>query len=127
MDSPIALSGSLPDLAENLPRRVPSTAYAESTEDVCRIVRDAGARGMPLYPISRGLNWGLGSRNPVRDDCIVLDLSRMDAIRQLDLERGYAVIEPGVTQGDLSDRLEGTPYLLNVTTSCRDSSIVGNA
>jgi 4-cresol dehydrogenase (hydroxylating) len=51
----------------------------------------------------------------------------MQRIRQLDLERGVAVVEPGVSQGALADRLADTPFLLNVTTSCRDSSVIGNA
>lgn len=115
------------DLAENLPRRVVRTVHAESMENVRQAVLEANRTGVPIYPISRGLNWGLGSRAPVRDDCMLLDLSRMKKIRHLDVDTGYAVIEPGVSQGELSDRLLDTPYLLNVTTSCRDSSIIGNA
>ena len=57
------------------------------------IVNEARLRGTPLYPVSTGMNWGLGSRHPVRDDCVLVDLSRMDRIREVDLVHGYAVID----------------------------------
>ena len=117
----------LPDLAENLPRRVHSTIRPRSVADVRKAVIEAGETGVALYPISRGLNWGLGSRKPVDHDCAILDLSGMDRIRHIDLDRGYAVIEAGVTQGELSDQLKETRFFLNVTTSARESSVIGNA
>jgi 4-cresol dehydrogenase (hydroxylating) len=73
------------------------------------------------------MNWGLGSRSPVADGGVMLELGGMDRIRELDLERGLAVIEPGVTQAALADRLVGSPFFLNVTTSCKDTSVLGNA
>ncbi|GAA1939318.1 FAD-binding oxidoreductase [Amycolatopsis minnesotensis] len=87
---------------------------------------DARAEQAPLYPLSTGRNWGMGSRSPVVDGCAVLDLSRMNTVRTLDLDDGYAVIEPGVTQRQLAALLEGTPWMLNVTAGCADASIVGN-
>lgn len=122
-----AASQRLPDLAENCPRRVDGVLAPRDTDAVREVVLAANAHGVPLYPFSAGKNWGLGSRSPVLDGGVLLDLSGMDRIRTLDLDRGIAVIEPGVTQGMLADRLEDTPFLLNVTTSCRDTSVVGNA
>lgn len=116
----------LPDLAECEVRAVPAILYPQSVDEVREIVAQAAASGTPLYPISTGRNWGLGSRKPVRDGCVVLDLGGLDRIRELDLKHGYAVIEAGVSQAALAQRLEGTPWFLNVTTSCKDSSIVGN-
>lgn len=116
----------LADLAENRARNVAAIIYAADTDVVRRVVLEANARAVPIYPVSTGKNWGLGSRTPVTDGCILLDLGDMNRVRKLDLERGIALVEPGVTQGMLADRLEGTPFLLNVTTSCRDSSVLGN-
>ena len=127
MDAAIPNAEQLPDLAENLPRRVHSTAAATCLEDVRQAVLAASASGVPVYPVSRGLNWGLGSKKPVKQDCTLLDLSGMNRIRGIDLQRGYATIEAGVSQGELADALADTPYLLNVTTSARESSVVGNA
>lgn len=115
------------ELSESEPRRVPAILYPTELAEVRQIVDEARARGTPLYPVSTGMNWGLGSRHPVRDDCVLVDLRRLDRIREIDLSHGYAVIEAGVSQHALAQRLEGTPWMLNVTTSCKDSGLLGNA
>jgi 4-cresol dehydrogenase (hydroxylating) len=116
-----------PELSESAPRRIPAILYPATLTEVQQIVDEARARGTPLYPVSTGMNWGLGSRHPVRDDCVLVDLRRLDRIREIDLAHGYAVIEAGVSQHALAQRLEGTPWMLNVTTSCKDSGLLGNA
>jgi 4-cresol dehydrogenase (hydroxylating) flavoprotein subunit len=122
-----AIEGPLPDLAENRPRRAASVVRANDVGTVRALVLAANERGVPLYPVSTGKNWGLGSRAPVLDGGVILDLGGMKGVRELDLERGVAVVEPGVTQGELADRLSGTPFMLNVTTSCRGTSVLANA
>ncbi|MBF6169851.1 FAD-binding oxidoreductase [Nocardia blacklockiae] len=114
------------DLGGHRQRRIHDTYFPASTEEVRQHILSAARTGIPLYPLSTGRNWGMGSRNPVRDNCAVLDLHRMTAVRTLDLDRGYAVVEPGVTQRRLAALLDGTPWMLNVTAGCADASIVGN-
>jgi 4-cresol dehydrogenase (hydroxylating) flavoprotein subunit len=116
-----------PELSESEDRRIPAILYPATLREVQDIVDEARARGTPLYPVSTGMNWGLGSRHPVRDDCVLVDLRRLDRIREFHLAHGYAVIEAGVSQHALAQRLEGTPWMLNVTTSCKDSGLLGNA
>lgn len=116
-----------PELSESAPRRIPAILYPSTLAEVQQIVDEARARGTPLYPVSTGMNWGLGSRHPVRDDCVLVDLRRLDRIREIDMAHGYAVIEAGVSQHALAQQLEGTAWMLNVTTSCKDSGLLGNA
>ena len=104
------------ELSESVPRRIPAILYPATLVEVQQIVDEARARGTPLYPVSTGMNWGLGSRHPVRDDCVLVDLRRLDRMREVDLAHGYAVIEAGVSQHALVQRLEGTAWMLNVTT-----------
>ncbi|MFF7364656.1 FAD-binding protein [Streptomyces sp. NPDC008125] len=80
-----------------------------------------------LHVISTGRNWGLGSGEPAQDDTVVLDLGGLDRVRAFDLEAGWAVVEPGVTQGQLSELLDGTSRMVNVTSSAAATSILGNA
>jgi len=80
-----------------------------------------------IYPISTGKNWGLGSCLPVTHNCVILDLSKLNKIIEINLTDGFAIIEPGVTQKQLSKLLIDTPYKLNLTGSCDDTSIIGNA
>ena len=84
-------------------REISMVLRPEDSDQVRRIVVLANAHRVPLYPISRGCNWGLGSRLPARDGCAVVDLSRMNKIIAVDPEHGYAIIEPGVSQGQLYD------------------------
>lgn len=103
-----------------------------STAEVVALVQVARASGTPLYPVSCGLNWGYGSASPVLAGGDRVDLGGMAAIRNADaisLANPVALIEPGVTQGQLADFLRRhCPALtFNVTGSARDTSIIGNA
>ena len=112
-----------------LRRRIAAVLYPESITDVQGIVRTANEFRIPLYPISTGCNWGLGSKLPVRDGAAIVDLSRMDRIHEVNERHGYAVVEPGVTQRKLYEQLKNThsAYFLSVTGSGADTSVLGNA
>lgn len=99
-----------------------------STEEVAEIVRIAGLHGVPLYPISRGKNWGYGDACPSGPGQVVLDLARMDRIVEVDERLAYAVVEPGVTQGELAAHLRetGTRLWLDCTGAGPDASLIGN-
>src|SRR6266545_5673963 len=115
------------DVGGHRTRRVTAVLSAASRDEVRRSVLRAVAERTPLSVISTGRNWGLGSGMPIQDGTAVLDLSPMTAIRLLDTDRGIAVVEPGVTQRQLAAAVAGTPWMLNVTSSCADTSLVGNA
>jgi 4-cresol dehydrogenase (hydroxylating) len=99
-----------------------------SVAEVQACVRLAARLGTPLYPISRGTNWGYGSRVPVTSDSIVLDLSRMDRIGELDEELGHVDVEPGVSFRQLHEflRARGSKLLLCAIGGSPDSSLIGN-
>jgi 4-cresol dehydrogenase (hydroxylating) flavoprotein subunit len=97
-------------------------------EEVRQIVRLASRFGVPLFPISRGKNWGYGDACAPTDRNLILDLSRMNRIIEVNKELAYAVVEPGVTQGQLFDYLEANQLelMLDVTGAGRGASILGN-
>ncbi|MHB9864521.1 FAD-binding oxidoreductase [Streptomyces sp. YIM S03343] len=99
---------------------------ADEVRGIVELFADSGVAA-PLHTYSTGANWGLGSREPARDGAVVLDLSGLDRVRDIDVARGWAVIEPGVTQARLAGLLEGTERMLNVTASSAHTSVVGNA
>ena len=108
------------------------THRPRSVAEVQQLVQQARRKKKPLYPVSVGLNWGYGSASPVVPHCDLVDLSGMSCIlnaAQISVENPVAVIEPGVTQGQLYDFLQANcPQLtFNVTGSARDTSIIGNA
>src|SRR5439155_6009065 len=97
--------------------RPAAVLYPVSTEEVQQIVRIAAKYETPLYPISRGNNWGYGDACAVSDNQVIVDLRRMNKIIEVNAELAYAVVEPGVTQQQLYEHLRDNniPLLLDVT------------
>ncbi len=112
-----------------LARRILAVLRPRSADEVAAVVAIAARHRVPLHPISRGCNWGLGSRLPTRDGVAIVDLGALDRILSVDTVHGRAVIEPGVTQAALAAHLQalGAPFFLDVTGSAAGSSVIGNA
>ena len=99
-----------------------------NTEEIQAILRLAVAARTAVYPLSTGKNWGYGDACAPRSGMVILDLSRMNRILEVNTELAYAVIEPGVTQGQLSDYLahRHIPLRMDCTGAGPDSSLIGN-
>lgn len=84
---------------------------------------------VPLHPICTGRNWGYGSALPCVDGPVLVDLSRMKRIIEVNAELGYATVEPGVTQQDLYDYLQAKdiPLMVPTTGAGPTASLLGNA
>lgn len=93
------------------------------------LVRLAGECGVSLYPVSTGNNWGYGGAAPPRSDSVILDLHRLTAIDDRDMDLGVVAVEPGVTQQMLRDFLDerGYRYLVPVHGGGPKCSLLGNA
>lgn len=102
--------------------------FPTTTVEVRGVVSIAARFGVPLYPISRGRNWGYGDACAPRDGQVIVDLGCMNRILEVDRRLGYAVIEPGVTQKQLSDYLaeNDTGLWVDVTGAGLEASLVGN-
>lgn len=94
-----------------------------------QIVKVANKYKIALYPISTGHNWGYGTAFPPIDNCVILDLSGLKRILAFDPDSGLVTVEPGVTQGQLSEYLSqgGYPYMVPVTGAGPTCSLLGNA
>ena len=97
-------------------------------EQVQAVVRLANEHGVALWPISQGRNNGYGGRGPRVAGTVVIDLSRMNRVLEIDAVSGTALVEPGVRFADISDavRASGAPFW----TSAPDlswGSVIGNA
>lgn len=110
------------------PRTVHAVVRPTTAEQVRAVLRvfDDPDLSSGLHAYSTGRNWGLGSREPARDHAVALDLGGLDRVRDLDLVHGWAVVEPGVTQGALAALLAGSDRMLNVTAASAHTSVVGN-
>ncbi len=106
----------------------PAGAIAPATtEEVRAAIRIANQYRVPLWPISRGKNFGYGGAAPVMKGSVILDLSRMKKI-EVDRENGTVLVEPGVGFFDLYDYLQANaiPLWLSVPGNSW-GSVAGNA
>jgi 4-cresol dehydrogenase (hydroxylating) len=118
----------LDHFAVNEAAHAASAAVAPLTaEQVRDVVRVANEFKVPLWPISRGKNFGYGGAAPRLKGSVVLDLSRMKKI-DFDAENGTALVEPGVGFYDLYDYIQQNklPYWTSVPGNSW-GSVVGNA
>ncbi|MGA9583093.1 MAG: FAD-dependent oxidoreductase [Allosphingosinicella sp.] len=104
-------------------------ARPATTEEVAAILRYADGERVAVYPVSRGCNFGFGSRVPARSVVILLDLSRMDRILEYDHGHGTLRVEPGVTFRRAAAFLseQGDRYFLNAIGGPPEASLIGNA
>ncbi|WP_420317282.1 FAD-binding oxidoreductase [Ekhidna sp.] len=109
-------------------RKINKIWNPSSIQELKEIILSANQKGTPVYPISTGHNWGLGSKLPIVDADII-DLKKLNKIIEVNESLAYARIQPGVTQIQLAKYLqEHHPQLiLNVTGSDAHSSILGNS
>ena len=81
---------------------LPSAAVApDSVEQLQAVVRVANEFKIPLYAVSTGKNYSYGGPAPNVRGSVIVDLKRMDRILEIDGERNFALVEPGVTYFDL--------------------------
>jgi glycolate oxidase len=78
-----------------------AVVHARSVAEVQTALRIATGTGTPVVP--RGAGTGLAGGGVSSDGSIVLDVSGMNRILEIDEADELAVVEPGVLNGDLND------------------------
>ncbi|NHD18020.1 MULTISPECIES: FAD-linked oxidase C-terminal domain-containing protein [unclassified Actinopolyspora] len=76
---------------------------ARSSEEVGRAVRACAELGVPV--VTRGAGTGLSGGANATENCLLLDLSRMNRILEIDAENLRAVVQPGVINDELTKEL----------------------
>ncbi len=103
--------------------------YPGTADEVAAVIGAAGRLGLQVWPFSKGKNWGYGAHMGLEEGAVILLLDRLNRILEVDEELAYAVVEPGVTQGQLNAHLQtsGSRLWLDCTDSTPDGSVIGNA
>lgn len=83
-----------------------------SVPEVQELVRIANEHRMRLWVVSTGRNYGYGGAAPCVGGTVVVDLSRMNRVLEVDEDSAYAVVEPGVRFTDLYQHLRAGGYRL---------------
>lgn len=82
----------------------------------------------PIYPISGGKNWGLGSRVPLQDNSVIMDLGRLNQIVDYNEKLAYITVEPGVTFRQVYEYLQAVKsnLFISVIGGSPEASVIGN-
>ena len=102
--------------------------YPISTDEVVAILAKAKEDELKLFVISRGRNFGYGEAQGTQAGQVIIDLSRMDQIVEVNEQLAYATMQPGVSQQKMYEHLQAanSRLQLDVTGAGLDASIVGN-
>ncbi|MGA2465669.1 MAG: FAD-binding and (Fe-S)-binding domain-containing protein [Thermodesulfobacteriota bacterium] len=82
--------------------------FAKTTEEISKIMSLANKEKIPVTPRGSGTS-AVGGALAAKGG-ILLDLSRMDRILEIDKENGYVVVEPGVICNNLNAALAPTHF-----------------
>ncbi|KJK43477.1 FAD-linked oxidase [Lentzea aerocolonigenes] len=81
-----------------------AVVFPLNTEQVQAVVRACARHRVPVVP--RGAGSGLSGAANAVDGCVVLVMTKMDAIVEIDADNRLAVVEPGVVNLDLRGAVE---------------------
>ncbi len=106
-----------------------AVVFPGSTEEVAAVLRIANEHRVPVWPSSRGRNWGYGTTLAIENGAIVMILERMNRILEVNEELAYAVIEPGVTYEQFNAHLRerGHKLWIDCIDGTAQGSVIGNA
>jgi glycolate oxidase len=94
-----------------------------STEEVAQVVRVARDANLPIVP--RGAGTGLsGGALPV-EGCVLVGMSRMNRILEVDLANGWMRVQPGVINLDVSKRIGPEGYYYAPDPSSQSVCTIG--
>ena len=103
--------------------------YPETEEDIQKILNFCVNNSLQCYPLSRGKNFGYGTAQGTSAGQVIIDLSGMNKILEVNQELCYVKLQPGVSQQQLYDFLNSMTdnrLQLDVTGAGLDASVVGN-
>ena len=118
----------IPYLTDMTPEPEGKAEYVVMPKSVCeiqKIVKLANREGIPITPFSAGTN--VGGLSIPRKGGIVLDLRRMNKIIRIDEDSMIAIVEPGVTFGQLSKEIERLGFRYPIPAGPHNASVVCNA
>jgi len=94
-----------------------------TTDEVAAVLGVASAHGVPVVP--QGARTGLAGAANAVDGCILLSMTRMDRIVEVDAAEQVAVVQPGVTNAELSRAVLAQGLFYPPDPSSWESSTIG--
>ena len=100
-----------------------AVVFPTTTEQVSAVVKACAAEGVPFIPRGSGTSLS-GGPVPILGG-VVISLTRMDRILELDYENQRAVVQPGVINQDLLSTLERRGYFYAPDPASQASCTIG--
>jgi len=97
--------------------------FAETSSDVVEVMMSATAHRVPV--VVRGTGTGVAGASFASAGELVLSLERMNRILEINEEEAYAIVEPGVINGDLNDVLRDRGFWFAPDPASRAISSIG--
>lgn len=124
-DDELVLVTYASDISPVPPRRPTFVVMPAKRDDVVAILKIAGEHEIPVGVMAGGVN-ATGTAIPPEGG-IAIDLKRMDRIIEINTDSGYALIEPGVHQDQLSAALREKGYRMHITTAPGGATPLGGS
>ena len=86
------------------PCRPDYVVYVKTVKEIQKVIKIANKYKVPVIPFSSGMN--LRGATIPNQGGIILDMSKMNRILEINKREGWVLIEPGVTYAQLQDKLE---------------------
>ena len=100
-DDPVILDSYWKDHRFASTRKPIYLVTPENADEVRALVRWANRAGAPLVPVSSGAPHFYGDTVPTAAGAVIVDLHKMKRIIRVDRRNRMAIIQPGVTYGEL--------------------------
>jgi glycolate oxidase len=115
---------SLPKMMELSFKMMPDLVIIpHDVHEISEIVKIACKEGIPIIPRG-GASWGLGGAMPVSGG-IVIDLTKMDRILEIDEENSTVTVESGITWNRLYETMIRKGYLIGSYPSSAYAATIG--
>lgn len=125
LDEPIDLLGYQRDCSSLPAGAATQVARPRDARDVASVLVEAGACGRPVYVRGGGTMYA-GGVNPAAGG-VVLDMTGLDRILEVDPKAGVVVVEPGVKFGALAAALAPHGLTIGIIPSTAPAATVGGA
>ena len=103
--------------------RPAAVALPKDTDEVARVVRIANEAGLPVT--ARGAGTGLSGGAVAQRGGVIIAMSRMDRVLEIDYVDRTALVQPGVVNLELSEFTTGSGYFFAPDPSSQKVSTIG--
>lgn len=105
-----------------------AVVWPENEEQLIATVQAANKYSFEIHPVAQGRNWGYGTAQGTRSEQVIINLSRLSEVLEINEEHAYVRVQPGITQLQLHQALTNinSSLQLDITAAGSHTSVVGN-